>query len=65
MLPGDTKLHRQAMIDQITQLTVTDHFKPKMEEDRPIVYSNKGFVSITIEWLIDADLVSLFQASIL
>ena len=65
MLPGDTKLRRQATIDQISQSTVTDHFKPETEEDRPIVYSDKGFVSIAIEWLIDADLVSLFQASIL
>ena len=65
MLPGDTKLCRQATIDQITQLTVTDHFKPETEEDRLIVYSNKGFVSIAIEWLIDANLVSLFQTSIL
>ena len=53
------------MINQISQLTVTNHFKPEMEEDRPIIYSDKGFVSIAIEWLIDADLVSLFQDSIL
>jgi hypothetical protein len=39
-------------------LSVTDHFKPKTEVDKPIMYSDKVFVSAAIEWLIDGDLVS-------
>jgi hypothetical protein len=65
MLPDDTKEHRQSAIDKNSQSMVTDHFKPKTEEDRPVPYSDKGFTSIAIEWLIDTNLVSLFQASIL
>jgi hypothetical protein len=65
MLPDDAKEHRQAMIEKNIQSMVTDHFKPETEEDKPIVYSDKGFASVAIEWLIDADLVSLYQVNIL
>jgi len=34
-----------------------DHFKP-MESVTP--YSDKAFMSTAIEWLIDADLISVF-----
>ena len=59
MLPDDAKERKQAAIDKNTQSMVTDHFKPAMEEDKPIVYSDKAFTSAALEWVIDADLVSL------
>lgn len=65
MLPDDAKERKQAAINKNTQSMVTDHFKPETEEDKPIVYSDKGFTSVAIEWLIDADLVSFFWAYIL
>ena len=60
MLPNDTKERRQAVADKNTQSMVTDHFKLETKEDKPIMYSDKVFVSAAIEWLIDADLVSLY-----
>ena len=60
MLPDDAKEHKRAANNKITQSTVTDHFKLKTEGDKPIVYSDKVFTSAAVEWLIDADLVSLF-----
>lgn len=65
MLPDDTKERRQAANDKRTQSMVTDHFKPQTDEDKPIPYSDKGFTSTAIEWLIDADLVSAIQTSLL
>ena len=63
MLPDDAKERRQAAIDQITQSMVTDHFKPETEEDKPIVYSDKGFAAAAIEWVVDADLVRYYRLS--
>jgi hypothetical protein len=60
MLPDDAKERKQAAINKDTQSMVTDHFKPETEEDRPIFYSDKGFTSAVIKWLIEADLVSVF-----
>lgn len=65
MLPDDAKERKQAAINKNTQSMVTDHFKPETEEDKPIVYSDKGFTSVAIKWLINADLVSFFWAYIL
>ena len=65
MLPDDTKERRQAAIDKSSQSMVTDHFKPQTDENKPIPYSDKGFMSTAIEWLIDADLVSLIRTSLL
>jgi hypothetical protein len=53
MLPDDTKECRQVASDKSIQSMVTDHFKPKTEEAKPIVYSDKGFTSVTIKWLVD------------
>ena len=60
MLPDDAKAHAQVDNDKNAQSAVTDHFKPETEEDRPIVYSDKVFAMAAIEWLVDADLVSLY-----
>ena len=60
MLPDNAKVRAQADNDKNAQSAVTDHFKPKTEEDRPIVYSDKVFAMAAIEWLVDADLVSLY-----
>lgn len=59
MLPDDAKERRQAAIDKNAQSMVTDHFKPQTDEDKPIIYSDKLFASAAIEWLVDADLVSI------
>ncbi|KAF8263820.1 hypothetical protein EI94DRAFT_1595605 [Lactarius quietus] len=56
MLPEDAKECKQAAIDKNIQSMVTDHFKPETEEDKPIFYSDKGFASAAVEWLVDADL---------
>ena len=60
MLPDDAKQRKRAANDKITQSTVTNRFKLETEGDKPIVYSDKVFTSAAVEWLIDADLVSLF-----
>ena len=65
MLPDDTKERRQAAINKSSQPMVTDHFKPQMDENKPIPYSDKGFMSTAIEWLINANLVSLIRTSLL
>ena len=60
MLPNDSKQRRQAALKKSVktlQSTVMDHFK-SMESLTP--YSDKAFVSTAIEWLVDADLVSVF-----
>lgn len=59
MLPDDTKECRQAAINKNAQSVVTDHFKPQTDKDKPIIYSDKLFASAVIEWLVDADLVSV------
>ena len=59
MLPNDAKEHKQVAINKNIQSMVTDQFKPKTEEDKPIVYSDKGFASAAVEWLVDANLVSI------
>ncbi|KAH9020234.1 hypothetical protein EDB84DRAFT_1441871, partial [Lactarius hengduanensis] len=59
MLPDDTKERRQAVLDKnlkTLQSSVTDHFKPQNESERPIPYSDKAFMCAAIEWLIDGDL---------
>ncbi|KAI9437034.1 hypothetical protein H4582DRAFT_1816282, partial [Lactarius indigo] len=59
MLPDDTKECRQAALNKslkTLQSSVTNHFKPQDESERPIPYSDKAFTCATIEWLIDADL---------
>ncbi|KAH8981829.1 hypothetical protein EDB86DRAFT_2768185, partial [Lactarius hatsudake] len=59
MLPDDTKQRRQAALDKnlkTLQSSVTDHFKPQNESERPIPYSDKAFMCAAIEWLIDGDL---------
>ena len=65
MLPNNTKERRQAANNKRTQSMVTDHFKPQTNEDKLIPYSDKGFTSTAIEWLIDVDLVSAIQTSLL
>ena len=60
MLPDDTKAHTQVDLDKNTQSMVTNHFKPETEEDKPIFYADKAFSTAAIEWLIDADFVSLY-----
>ena len=60
MLPDDAKQRKRAANDKITQSTVTNRFKLETEGEKPIVYSDKVFTSAAVEWLIDADLVSLF-----
>ena len=59
MLPDDVKECKQVAFNKNIQSMVTDHFKPKMEEDKLIVYSDKGFASPTVECLIDANLVNI------
>ena len=66
MLPDDTKQRRQAALDKnlkTLQSSVTDHFKPQNESERPIPYSDKAFMCAAIEWLIDGDLVSIRHLS--
>jgi len=58
MLPANTKQRRDAASEKAHQSTVTNHFKP-IDSTNRIPYSDKAFLSMAIEWLVDADLVSL------
>ena len=57
MLPADTKQRREATLKKALQSSLTNHFKP-VDATRCIPYSDKGFLSVAIEWLVNADLVS-------
>ena len=52
MLPNDTKQRREAGLDKgvkTLQSSVTDHFKPKNEAKKSIVYSDRdeAFANVT------------------
>jgi len=57
MLPADTKQRREATLKKALQSSLTNHFKP-VDATRRIPYSDKCFLSVAIEWLVNADLVS-------
>lgn len=70
MSPNDTKKRREAVLDKgvkTLQSSVTDHFKPKNEAKKSIVYSDhdEAFANAAIEWLVAEGLVNIFLISLM
>jgi len=58
MLPEDTKKQREALLENLRQANITDHFAEAKPEERVPLYTDEIFKEAAIQWLVETDQVS-------
>ena len=55
MLPEDARWRKEAMLDSSIQMVLLDHFNAN--DTQVILYSDKAFEAVAIEWLVKTNQV--------
>ncbi|KAF8950694.1 hypothetical protein BDZ97DRAFT_1687043 [Flammula alnicola] len=55
MLPEDTKACQAALLEEMIQTQVGDHFSQAQPEDKPEPYTDEIFKEAAIQWLVETD----------